>query len=184
MGRDETTSDDGVRTAAITTWLPVPEGTTDVLAMLPAGYDELRTLYRSVWEAGVDAVTLELCRLRIAMLLRSPVDAATRDPRAIAAGLDEDVVDQLPAWPTSDRFTDAQRGALALAEQFVIDPHGFTDDDALAAHAHFTEPQLATLTIAIAVFDALTRVRCVLTTDDGGGTGTAVTAARIGVAFT
>jgi alkylhydroperoxidase family enzyme len=175
-------SDDGVVTAAITTWLPVPDRAPDLLALLPAGYEELRALCRSVWEADVDAVTLELCRLRIATLLRSPVDAATRDPRA--AGLEEGMVDDLPAWPTSDRFTDAQRCALALAEQFVIDPHGFTDDDAVAAHEHFTEPQLATLTIAIAVFDALTRVRRVLTSDAAGGDGTSAVAARIAVAFT
>jgi alkylhydroperoxidase family enzyme len=176
-------SDDGVLTAAITTWLPVPDGAPDLLALLPSGYEELHALCRSVWEADVDAVTLELCRLRIATLLRSPVDAATRDPRAVAAGLDEDTVDDLPAWPTSSRFTDAQRCALALAEQFVIDPHGFTDDDAAAAHEHFTEPQLATLTIAIAVFDALTRVRRVLTSDPAGGAGAAPVTARIAVAF-
>jgi alkylhydroperoxidase family enzyme len=170
-------------TAPLTTWLPVPDGTPDVLGLLPAGYDELRTLCRSVWDADVDAVTLELCRLRIATLLRSPVDAAARDPRAVEAGLDEVTVEALPSWPTSPCFTDAQRCALGLAEQFVIDPHGFTDADAAAAHDHFTEPQLTTLTFAIAVFDALTRVRRVLTTDPDRGTRGTHTA-RVTVAFT
>lgn len=170
-------------TAPITTWLPVPEDTPDLFALLPAGYDELCALYRSLWTADVDAVTLELCRLRIAALLRSPVDAAVRDPRAVAAGLDEETVAALAAWPSSPRFTDAQRCAFALTEQFVIDPHGFTDDDAAAAHDHFTEAQLTTLTMAIAVFDALTRVRTVLAAGaDPGALGSRV--AGVAVAFT
>ena len=55
-----------------------------------------------------------------------------------------------------------QRCALALAEQYVIDAHGFTDDDMAVMHEHYTDPQLATLTTACATFDALARVRTVL----------------------
>jgi alkylhydroperoxidase family enzyme len=168
--------------APLTTWLPLPEGTDDLLALVPAGHRELRSLYRSLWEGGVDPVTLELCRLRIATLLQSRVDHAARDPRARDAGLDQETVDALASWPTSDRFTDAQRCAIALAEQFVVDPHGFTDDDAKAAHDHFTEAQLTTLTIAIAVFDALTRVRRVLTVEPGQS-ALSTHAARVAVAF-
>ena len=44
----------------------------------------------------------------------------------------------------------------------MLDPHGCTDEQMHALHDHFTPPQLATLTIAIAVFDALARARAVL----------------------
>jgi alkylhydroperoxidase family enzyme len=169
-------------TAPLTTWLPVPEGTADVFALLPAGYDELRALYASLWDAGVDAVTLELCRLRIATLVRSTVDLAARDPHAVDAGLDETLVAALPEWPTSTRFTDRRRAAIALAEQFVIDPHGFTDADASAAHEHFDAAELTTLTIAIAVFDALARVRALLAVS-AERTTLPVHDAAIGVAY-
>ena len=147
-------------TTPITTWLPHPGG--DLLALLPAGYDELRALYASIWELDIDAVTLELCRLRLATLIDSRADLAVRDPRAVAAGLGDAQVEALPAWPTSSLFTAAQRAALGFVEQYVIDAHGITDADAAAMHEHFTPQQLATLTLAMATFDALARVRAVL----------------------
>jgi len=133
-----------------------------VLAGLATGVPELAALYAELWDAGVDAVTLELCRLRMASLIGSSADLAAREPRAVAAGLTEDVVDALPSWPSSERFTDAQRAALGFAEQYVIDAHGFTDDDMARMHEHFTDPQLAALTTACATFDALARARTVL----------------------
>jgi alkylhydroperoxidase family enzyme len=133
-----------------------------VLVGLATGVPELQALYDELWETGVEPVTLELCRLRMATLIGSFADMATREPRAVAAGLTEATVEALPAWPTSDRFTDAQRSAIGFAEQYVIDAHGFTDDDMVVMHRHYTDPQLATLTTACAVFDALARVRTVL----------------------
>jgi alkylhydroperoxidase family enzyme len=155
----------------VTTWLPPVAGAPDdLLALLPAGYDELRALYAGLWETDFDPVTLELCRLRLATLVRSTADLATRDPRAVAAGLDEELVGDLPSWPSSSRFTDAQRAALAFTEQYVIDPQGFTDADAERMHRHFTPPQLATLTTAVATFDALARVRALLRADPATST--------------
>ncbi len=140
-------------------------GPADLLALLPAGYEQLRALYDRLWDAGVDAVTLELCRLRMSTLIGGASGAGPRHPRAVAAGLDDDLVRALPEWPTSPRFSAAQRAALAFAEQYVMDPHQFTDDDAARMHEHFTPEQLATLTTAVATFDALARVRAVLSTD-------------------
>ncbi len=139
-----------------------PTDVTDVAALLPTGGDELRALYAALWDVGVDPLTLELCRLRMATLIGSTADLAMRQPEAVAAGLTEELVAALPAWPTSDQFTAAQRSALAFAEQFVIDAHGFTDADMAGMHDHFTEPQLAALTTAVATFDALARVRAAL----------------------
>jgi alkylhydroperoxidase family enzyme len=156
-----------VNPADVTTWLPSsPDetpGSADLLALLPAGYDELRALYAGLWESGIDPVTLELCRLRMSTIIRS--EPGRRDPRAVAAGLDDRLVSALPSWPTSELFSPAQRAALGFAEQYVLDPRGFTDADAAAMHEHFTPEQLATLTTAVATFDALTRVRALLTVD-------------------
>jgi alkylhydroperoxidase family enzyme len=129
---------------------------------LTTGVVELQALYDELWVSGVDPVTLELCRLRMATLIGSADDMAMRDPRALAAGLVEETIEDLPAWPTSDRFTGAQRCAIGFAEQYVIDAHGFTDDDMVLMHEHYSDAQLATLTTACAVFDALARVRTVL----------------------
>jgi hypothetical protein len=119
---------------------------------LPVGFDELRALYAALWERDVDPVTLDLCRVRLANLLSVPVDPGP-------AG---DLVDDLAAWTSSPRITDAQRAALAFTEQYVLDVNGFTDSDADRVKAHFTLSQIATLTIAVATFDAMTRVRAMV----------------------
>jgi alkylhydroperoxidase family enzyme len=172
-------------TATVTTWLPLPDTgvAADLLAMLPAGYEELRSLYASLWDLDIDAVTLELCRLRLATLIGSRADLAVRDPRAVAAGLDEAQVAALPAWPSSPLFSDQQRAGLGFVEQYVIDAHGITDEQAAAMHAHFTPQQLATLTIAMATFDALARVRALLSTD-GSPSALPTHDADVGVALT
>ena len=149
------------------TWLAVDDG-VDLLGLSGAAYGELCHLYDGVWDADVDPVTLELCRLRLATLLRSPLDLAAREPHALAAGLDEETIAALPEWPTSPRFSAAQRAALAFTEQFVMDAHGFEDGDVDGLLEHLSPPQLATLTIAVAVFDALARVRLMLTLPEGG----------------
>lgn len=163
----------------VRTWVPGPGD--DLLALLPAGQDELRSLYAGLWEADVDPVTLELCRLRLATLVRSDADLAAREPRAVGAGLDEAQVEALPGWPSSPHFTEAQRAALAFTEQFVIDPQGFTDADAARMHEHFTPPQLATLTTAVACFDALARVRAMLTVERDSSTSLPTRAATVAV---
>ena len=127
-------------------WLEGPIGE------LPVGLDELRALYDGLWEGGVDHDTLELCRLRMATLIGTAAEPAVGSA----------LVDALPAWPSSPLFSDAQRVAIAFAEQYVIDPHGFTDADGERLQQHFTDEQLAALTIAVATFDALARARAVL----------------------
>jgi len=114
-------------------WLP---GTPE---LAPAAYERFRALYDGLWRGGMDAGVLELCRARIGALVRaerSPID-----------------------WSELD---DAQRAALAFAEQYVLDPHGLRDSDFAALHAHFEPPEIATLVLAVAMFDARSRFECAL----------------------
>jgi alkylhydroperoxidase family enzyme len=142
------------------TWLPADPA--DALGLLPVGGPELHDLYEGLWDRDVDPVTLELCRLRLAQLVGSRADLETRDERAVAAGLTDELVAALPDWPSSPLFSDAQRSALEFAELYTIDAHGVSDDDTTRLQQHFSAPQLATLTIALATFDALARVRALL----------------------
>ena len=124
------------------TWLPgAAEGSQpdDVFSRLRAGAGELERLWAQLWDRGVDHATLELCRTRVTTMV---------------AGM--------PIEPARRPETDAQRAALGFAEQFVLDPHGCTDEQMRALQEYYTGPQLATLTTAIAVFDALARVHVVL----------------------
>ena len=139
---------------ACDTWLAA--GPLDPLSLLPVAQDELRALYDALWVSDVDPVTLELCRIRIATIIGSRADLD------VEPAIDRELVDALPSWPSSPLFTDAQRAALAFTEQYVMDVEGFRDDDTDKVKAHYSAPQIATLTIAVATFDALTRVRAMV----------------------
>jgi alkylhydroperoxidase family enzyme len=135
----------------------------EALGELPAVRDRYRDLEAEVWAPGRgDPVLLELCRLRIADLLRDDGGRALRTPAAVAAGLSEDVVAELPRWPTSPAFGAAARAALAFAELFVIDAHAVTDDMCGALRAELGDADATALTIALAVFDAASRARALL----------------------
>ena len=86
----------------------------------------------------VDPDVLDLCRLRVAQLLRCapPVPEGTR--------------------------TDAQQAAIDFAEQFVIDPHGVDQAMRDRLAAHFSQAEIVALTEALAVFDGFTRFRLAL----------------------
>ena len=135
----------------------------DALHRLPDVHDRFRALEAEVWEPGrSDPVLLELCRLRLAELLRDDAGRAERTPAAVHAGLTEALVAELPRWPTSPAFDGATRAALAFAELFVIDAHAVTDDVCAALRAELGDAGATALSIALAVFDATSRTRALL----------------------
>jgi alkylhydroperoxidase family enzyme len=149
------------------TWLPdVAAGDTPldrVFGLRPDAYDRFRELYGGLWDpAVIDPRVLELCRLRIGTILGSDAERAVRFADGRAAGVTETEVAALPHWPSTPAFRDAERAAVAFAEQYVMDPHELTDDHFAALHAHFDESAIATLCLAVAMFDALTRFRLAL----------------------
>ena len=118
------------------TWLPgvaAAGNDWDALASRwPKAMDALAGLVRAAWE-DTDPSLLELARLRTATLLRNEAELASRTARA---GLSEDKVAQLPAWPSSPLFDDRERACLAFTEQFIMDANGVTQGqvDALTGH--------------------------------------------------
>ncbi len=154
-------------------WLPeLADGETPldrVFGLHPQLYELWRAFVDVFWERRLlDPVTLELCRLRCAQLLRCEAEMAARTPQALAAGLGEEHVAALPQWATDPRFTAEQRACLAVTEQFVLDPHAVTEDQRAAVVAHVGEGGLVALTEALAIFDGFCRFRTIL-----GITGTA-----------
>ena len=117
-----------------TTWLPgLPEvgpGASEwdrFVALCPDEFGALADLVVAAWDE-VDPVLLELCRVRTATLLGFTSEQQRRTERARAAGLAEEQVADLAAWPASPRFGARERACLALAEQFVIDANGVTEE--------------------------------------------------------
>ena len=121
------------------TWLREEAPGVDARSIASSGCDRTRTrrfrdLLDGLADGGVDATTLDACRARIDALLRLEPDPT--------GALD---------------LSEPQRAAVGYAEQYALDPHGLRDSDFDALHEHYTDAQLATLTLAVAMYDALAR---------------------------
>lgn len=123
----------------------------------------LRAVETELWAQDVlDPVSLELCRLRIAQLLRCDVASTERTPSAVVAGLDEAMVESLSRWSTDDRFDARRRACLGYAEQLLIDAQGVTDEHAAAVIDAIGEGGFLVLTYACGLFETTQRARLVL----------------------
>jgi alkylhydroperoxidase family enzyme len=150
-----------------TTWFPGLDdagGVLDQVANLRPEYGmALKAVERALWaQDALDPVTLELCRLRIAQLLRCTDALAERTPTAVAAGLDKAMVEVLPRWSTDDRFDARLRACIGYAEQLLIDAQGVTDEQAATVIAAVGEGGFLVLTYGCGLFETTQRARLVL----------------------
>lgn len=136
--------------------------TDDVLDRVLADHPDVRRELAAAWTAAwatVDPLLLELCRLRIAMLLGCGDESAVRTPVAVDAGLDEGVVDELANWPRSGRFGARERACLAFTEQWVIDVAGMDDGTVGAVGEQLGDQGLADFAAALLVVEQRQRLR-------------------------
>jgi alkylhydroperoxidase family enzyme len=93
-----------------------------VLAPLPEVASALDRLNSAAW-AAVDPELLDVCRLRVAMLLGCETELALGSTATSSLTLED-----VRSWTTSDRVSPRQRACLAFAEQFVIDVKNLDDN--------------------------------------------------------
>ncbi len=138
--------------------------TEDVISTILEAHPDVRATLEDAWRAAwesVDPVLLELCRLRIAMLLNCDAELETRTPVAAAAGLDGERVAVLAKWATSPLFGPRERACLAFVEQFVIDVAGLDDATAGAVRVHLGDQGLADFVAAVLVVEQRQRLRLI-----------------------
>jgi AhpD family alkylhydroperoxidase len=153
----------------VSTWVADVEPEFDAVFRLRPDLHEAYVDFASVFWTHrlLDPVVLELCRLRVAQLLRCDAALESRTPEAVDAGLTEDDVAALADWCNDARFSDAQRASLAVAEQFVLDPHGVSAQQRADVVTHFGDAGLVALVEALAIFDGFSRFRTILDIDRG-----------------
>ena len=146
-------------------WLAeAPESSVDaVLKLRPELAERYDALIDTVWRSGVDPVLLELCRIRMAQLLGDAAGAAARTPAAVVAGFSEQLAVRLDEWWSYPSFGEQERSALAVAEQFVVDVHGVSDERFAALTAHLGPAGAVAFSMALALFDGQSRVRLAFT---------------------
>jgi alkylhydroperoxidase family enzyme len=122
-----------------------------VLRGHPAVLDALNAVHAAAW-AAVEPGLLLLCRARIAMLLGDEEEGS-------ASALDAEIVEALPAWPSSPLFTDKERACLAFTEQFVIDVASMDDALVETLRAELGPEGLANFVNALLVVEQRQRLR-------------------------
>ncbi|MBU4465387.1 MAG: carboxymuconolactone decarboxylase family protein [Actinobacteria bacterium] len=90
----------------------------------PEAYKALDAFSKTVGQlasdAGIDDRLKELVQLHASQLNGCAFCVRVHVDRAVAAGLDADVIAQIAAWRESGVFTDRERAALALAEAYTF----------------------------------------------------------------
>ena len=96
-------------------------------------YNALEAFAKTVGElgadAGIDARLKELVQIHASQLNGCAYCVRVHVDRAVAAGLDADLIAQLPTWRESAVFSDREQAALELTEAFVYIHEGGIPDD-------------------------------------------------------
>jgi alkylhydroperoxidase family enzyme len=126
---------------------------------------QLVEAHRAAW-AATSPRLLELCRVRIATMLGCSAEAAARTP---GAGVDDDTLAAIAAWPTDPRFDVTDRACLALTEHYVLDVATVPDELVAAVRDRLGYAGLHDFVHALLVVEQ--RIRLRLTWDRlwGGG---------------
>ncbi|WP_442575135.1 carboxymuconolactone decarboxylase family protein [Microbacterium sp. F51-2R] len=80
-------------------------------------------------EAGIDDRLKELVQIHASQLNGCAFCVRVHVDRAVAAGLDADLIAQLATWRESGVFTERERAALELAEAFTFIHDGGVPDE-------------------------------------------------------
>ncbi|MGW5860744.1 carboxymuconolactone decarboxylase family protein [Streptomyces sp. NPDC055239] len=126
---------------------------------------------RALKETALPAAVQELVALRVSQIngCAACIDMHTKD--AAAAGEDTVRLNLVAAWPEATVFTEAERAALALAEQGTRTADAATgvDDEVWQrATRHYDEQQLTALVMLVSFMNMANRLN-VITRQPGGG---------------
>jgi alkylhydroperoxidase family enzyme len=142
--------------------------TDDVIARVAADHiadhiggadvaEQLRAADDAAWRATSPRL-LELCRVRIAVLLGCGAEADARTPDS---GVPDEVLLAIRSWPSDPRFDERDRACLAFAEHFVIDVASIDDGTVAAVSEHLGDEGLANFVNALLVVEQRIRLRLV-----------------------
>lgn len=148
----------------LTTW-PVPSA---LAALRPEASACLERVSARV-QSDFDPIVLELTRLRIAQLIGHSAGLGMRSTPARLAGLTEDKIADLPAYPNSPRFSAFEACALEFAEQLVIDASGTSPDIRAALAAEVGVDELRNFVTAVFVVEFTQRLEMIVSALLPGG---------------
>ncbi len=125
----------------------------------PGAYHALLGLEKYLHECGLEERLIDLVKLRVSQINGCAycLDMHWKDLRAI--GEDEQRLYSLDAWEECPYYSDRERAALAWADAVTrIAEHHVPDAVYEKVRPHFSEKELADLTVAVATINAWNRL--------------------------
>jgi len=132
----------------------------DYAKAIPEGRKALAAVQAYVQDCSLPRELVDLVYLRVSQLNGCAfcIDKHTRDLLRLGMALDKLVL--VPVWREAGAlFSDRERAALAWSESVTrVSETGAPDADYAAVAAHFDDRELADLTYAIALMNAMNRL--------------------------
>ncbi|MFY0573843.1 carboxymuconolactone decarboxylase family protein [Cystobacter fuscus] len=143
----------------------------DVAAVAPGAYRAMLGLEKYLSECGLEEGLLHLVKLRASQLNGCAycIDMHWKDARAL--GETEQRLYGLSAWEESPYYSDRERAAFSWTESLTNLGEGHVPDSVYeAVKPHFSERELADLTLAVVTINAWNRLAIASRTVPGGYT--------------
>lgn len=137
----------------------------------PQGYQAMLGLEKYLHACGLEEPLLHLIKLRASQINGCAycIDIHAKDARAL--GETEQRLYGLDAWEESPYYTERERAALRWTESVTQLSQGHVPDSVYeAVKPHFSEKELADLTLAVATINAWNRIAISSRTVPGGYT--------------
>lgn len=134
----------------------------------PGAYHAMLGLETYLHQSGLEIPLLHLIKLRASQVNGCAycIDMHWKDLRAV--GENEQRLYGLDAWRESPYYTDRERAALAWTEAVTRVAEGQVPDEVYEeVRPHFTEKELADLTLAVATINAWNRLAISLRAEPG-----------------
>lgn len=133
----------------------------NIMGLAPGAYEALAGLERFLHRSALPQTTLELVKLRVSQINGCGFCVDMHSHDAKKAGESDERLFSVAAWREAPYYTDAERAALALAEEAtrLSDRAEAVPDHVWDEAARHYEPELlATLVVAIAAINAWNRI--------------------------
>src|SRR6266498_4159810 len=131
----------------------------DTAKVAPGVYKAMLGLETYLHQSGLETPLLHLIKLRASQVNGCAycIDMHWKDLRAV--GENEQRLYGLDAWRESPYYTDRERAALAWTEAVTLIADGHVSDEVYEeVRPHFSEKELADLTLAVATINAWNRL--------------------------
>lgn len=130
------------------------------MSLAPHFLDAINTKEKAVWDSPMPRRLHELVRMRVAEINQCVLCMQWRNDWA-----DNEALESVSQYATSDLFTDAEKTAIEYAERFSTDSANIDDAFMDRLKSHFSPAEIVDMTLVIGKYVAMGRFMQILDLD-------------------